>query len=233
VYELLPGTVRWEANCTQHATISKDPTRLELTYTLIRRIAAALHARDRLHVTLLRPQDNDTADEVVADHDQINLLLMAALSNAARVVHDVLGLDGSPTKAGWQYERWVDKVKNGDLDLANLVGGDVRGKHLLTILGSLRNTIHHRILSTIGVHDSGRPQDTLLSLPRPGRGQKGDRIAEAIRKLGGTAEWGLVDEYQSRDDPTPYARPNRFVERLLAKALQHCNFSMHCLRRHR
>ena len=63
-----------------------------------------------IHVGLNKPQNNDTADQVLASTDVVLLLLMGAADATARVAHTTLGLTTSPHDSGWQRQRWMKEV---------------------------------------------------------------------------------------------------------------------------
>ena len=111
--ELLPSAWRWFAACVQYSTGIGDNSLLLLGQSVLQRTQRALQVRDEVHVALNKPQDNDTADEALSSLDIVLLLLMGAVDATARVVHEVLGIDGGAYKAAWQSKTWLAKVATG------------------------------------------------------------------------------------------------------------------------
>jgi hypothetical protein len=210
VHGLVPTLRWWQTAFRQHADAAKDAKLLWLTDTLVHRLGAAIAARDRLHATLFQPQEDQIQDEVLADLDQVNLLLMAAFDNAAGVAHITLGLKSSVREAAWQRDRWVKKVAALQPGLARLVEPGTDGLHLLTVLAAFRNTIHGELASLMIYQYSSQPLDTRVALPR----DEAQDVLDAMDALGGREAWG-VDQQGASEPMDTFIRPGPFVEQLL------------------
>ncbi len=101
--ELLPAAWRWFSACVKHGSGTSDDSMVILGGSLLQRTERALEARDRVHVALNQPQNNDTQDAALSHLDTTLLFLMAAVDVAARVAHRVLGLPpNNEYRAAWQ-----------------------------------------------------------------------------------------------------------------------------------
>ena len=99
------------------------------------------------HVGLSKPQDNDTADQVLTSTDIVLLLLIGAADATARVAHITLGITMKPHESGWHRERWIKEVSKQAPDLRELFKPGTDQSHVLTILRLLRNAIHGEAIS--------------------------------------------------------------------------------------
>lgn len=207
-HRLVPAVWRWRA------AFSHDETLGWLTHTLILRLGQAIKARDSVHAMLLRPQSGDAQFDVLAELDRMNLLLMAAFDNAARVVHTILGLAPKSIRhAAWQSPRWIDSVAVHVPNLASLVRNGTERHQLLTILTTFRNTIHGEMASLLTFEYAGRSRDTLVAVPRA----EALTVVQAMDDLGGRLAWGIEPSLLGNSLET-YIRPGVFVERMLQHA---------------
>lgn len=187
--ELLSAGWRWFTAYLQHSRAVGDDRIVFLAQSLFQRVQRALQARDECHGALNVPQDNDTADAALAALDDVLLGLMGAVDVSARIVHHTLGLDESQIRnAGWQRKDWIKQVRKADVPLASIVAPGTRHCHALTILSSLRNSVHGEALSALAVVSAPARRDgTLVGLPH----DDGARLVQAMDALGGHDEWGI------------------------------------------
>jgi hypothetical protein len=131
--ELLPSAWRWFAAYVQHSTGSGYDSLLFLSQSVLQRIQHALQARDKVHIGLNKPQNDDTANEVLSSLDVV-LFLMGAVDATARVAYAVLGLTGQPFPAGWQRNAWISDVTSTAPTLGALFQTGMGELHTLFIL---------------------------------------------------------------------------------------------------
>src|SRR5262249_44927079 len=150
--------------------------------------------------------------DVQAHMDHINLLIMAAFDNAARLVHHILKLPSSITNAGWQRDRWLQSVAARAPALSGLVQPGSPGYRLITILSEFRNTMHGELARFLFSRDvpQSTALDTSVALPR----QAGQAVLNAMNALGGQAAWGIVTPMASTVSDT-FVRPGPYVQSLL------------------
>lgn len=185
--ELLPEGWRWRAACVQHAFASNDESMMILGDTLFQRVERALETRDRIHVALNQPQDNDTQDTALAELDVALVLLMGAVDVTARVAHRVLQLPlGKEHLSAWQKTEWLDDVRKQAPQLADVVGPESQGNHTLTILRLLRNSVHGAALPSITYQIRSKHVDSLVGLPRAEEA----RVRSSMEATGGSVKWG-------------------------------------------
>jgi hypothetical protein len=108
--ELLPAAWRWFTGCLQHSRGGGEERLVFLAQSVLQRVERALQVRDEVHVSLNRPQNNDTADEALASMDVMLLLLMGAVDATARVAHSALRITTDIHQSGWQRKAWMKDV---------------------------------------------------------------------------------------------------------------------------
>jgi hypothetical protein len=216
--ELVPAGWRWFSACLQHLRGGGDERLVFVAQSVFQRLQRALQARDEVHIDLNRPQDNETADQILASTDVVLLLLMGATDATARVAHTTLGIAMKPHESGWQRERWIKKISKQAPDLGELFKPGTDQSHVLTILRLLRNAIHGEALQALAVGVPRRRQRTLVGLPA------GDAAAvtKAIEALGCAAKWGVESLIPGR----LHFDPGVFVEELFPQVLLMLNSIM-------
>lgn len=185
--ELLPAAWRWVHACNQNSAHTGDDEIAFIANSLVTRVKRALQARDGVHIAMNMQQNNDTADDALSNLDDTLLLLMGAIDAAARVAHMTLNITDGIHNAGWQRKTWIKRVRSECPTLADVVRQGAPCDHALTILTSLRNSVHGESLAPLGVQKHGRRHATMVSLPRSSR----DRVLKAIDSLGGRELWGV------------------------------------------
>lgn len=114
--------------------------------------------------------------------------LSAAIDVTARVMNRVLDTGIGSHLVGWGRRDWRKRVAKLNTDVAELVN-DPDFTDLLTILSSLRNTIHGAALDPLAVSEgmSHNRMETLVGLPS----EQLDSLLEAMDRLGGHDKWGV------------------------------------------
>ncbi|WP_152617730.1 hypothetical protein [Phaeacidiphilus oryzae] len=197
--ELLPAAWRWFGACVQNASNVGDQSFVQLGGSLLRRVQASLQSRDELHIALNLEQNNDTALEVLNCLDVILVSLMGAVDVSARVAHKVLGLQSRSYQAAWQNKNWLKEIRDKDAALASIVGPNSQGKHTVTVLRLLRNSVHGEALSTLAVRNMGGPIETRVRLPHADAAD----ILTAMDALGGRSKWGVKKIVRGSWDADP------------------------------
>ncbi len=191
--DLLPAGWRWFAACVQHR--GNDESLIYLAQSAFQRVQRALQARDMALRALNRPQNNNTAEAALAQLDVVMLSLMAAADVLARVAHRVLCLAGGEYSAGWQRARWTAQLDQAAPELAELVSEGTHGRHVMTLLSKLRNSIHGAALNALAVGSTtGRRDRTLVGLPHGDI----DELVAAVEALGGPQHFGIDEVLPSR-----------------------------------
>lgn len=206
--ELLNAAWGWFNACVKHSTSQGDDMLLLLGQSALMRFTRALQARDQLHIALNRTQNNDIADDALSALDVVTVVLMGCCDATARVAHHVLHIAGSVHDAGWLRDQsWLPKVTTVVPAFATLVGTGTVGHHALTILRTLRNSIHGEALQPLAVRHEHDPLRTMVGVSA--RDSQG--LMDAVAALGGNASWGLEEIIPGRF----YADPGILIERLL------------------
>jgi len=205
--ELLPAAWRWFNGCGQYAKAQGDDALQLLAQSALMRVSRALQVRDRLHVALNQPQNNDIADDALSALDLILMLLMGAFDATARVVHHILGISGSSHNAGWQHSAWLKKVAKASPNLGQLLAVGSAEANAVTILTILRNSVHGEALQPLAARKGAKPQQTLVGVPT----EKAKDLLAAVAELGGMESWGLEELIPGRF----HADPGILLERLL------------------
>lgn len=210
---LLPSGWRWMSTCTHAAARSGEPILTWLPTALLQRAERALQARDHVHASLLVPHDNDTADDALGQLDVMLVCLMGAFDAAARVAHIACGLPTTDLRsAAWQRRRWRKELSPFAPQLTEYLADDTVSQHVLTVLKSLRNSVHGTGLQPLGIVNRFRGREaTLVSFPPDER----ESLLSALEQLGGPAAWGVRDLIPDRS----HADIRVLVERLLPACL--------------
>ena len=171
---------------------------------------------DRVWGVYFDPQQNiNTIDEAPSLLDVVLLLLMGAVDATARVAHAVLRLESKPDRAGWQKQDWLSKVAKAAPPLAALFQEGTETVHFLTILRLLRNSIHGKALTALGVKGGQQSLRTLVGLPK----YQQTKLLESFDALGGTDNWGVEQLFPNQ----VHANPGVLLEQLLPRILEMLN----------
>jgi hypothetical protein len=153
-----------------------------------------------LNAALNRNQDNDVRDDALVLLDTILLWFMSAFDIAARVANRTLGLNVKDRNAGWQNPQWLDKLEEKCPALAAIMGPDTTGRHVLTIVRLLRNSVHGAALQGAAYFNNNGPQRTIVGLPA----EDEPELLLAMDAEGGRDRWGVlleIPEHRVQLDP--------------------------------
>lgn len=200
--ELLSSSWRWFGACVQHSQSTGDRSLTILAGSLLQRFDRALEARDKVHVALNQPQNNDLREDAISALDTILISFMAAFDVAARVAHRVLGLTSQEYLAGWQSQGragWWRQLNAIEPSLADVVANGTTGQHVLTILRLLRNSVHGAALQGVAYIQGRTQRGTLVGLPPQDEGT----LLASMDALGGRNSWGVgaTTQYGTLVDP--------------------------------
>ncbi len=209
----LPSGWRWGSALVAHSEAIQLDSPMFLFQSLHERIVRLLRCRDRVHMALLVPQNNQTAGEATEALDYFMVNLVGAFDAAARAAHLAVGLSPrSRRTAAWQRDDWRSQIRAVSPNLADLFAPGTAHSRVLEICRILRNTVHGEALHTTAVQHGGKPLQTLVALPE----DDAEDLAALFEDLGGQDEWGLHQLLPSR----MHVDPARLIERLLPQSLQ-------------
>jgi hypothetical protein len=209
----LPSGWRWGSALVAHGTTTGRNSPTYLSGSRHERIVRLLRCRDRVHTTLLVPQDNQTAGEATEALDYFMVNLVGAFDAAARAAHLAAGLDpGTRRSAAWQRAAWRSQIHAVSPDLADLVAPGTDHSRVFEICRILRNTVHAEAMHPLAVQDGRRPLRTLVSLPE----DDAEDLAALFDNLGGQNQWGM----ERLIPPRAHVDAARLIERLLPQSLQ-------------
>ncbi|MCL5734408.1 MAG: hypothetical protein M1274_02280 [Actinobacteria bacterium] len=161
---LLPASWPWFSSCLAMEKQGR-PIVARLGQSVLQRVDQALRARDRLLVQSLRPQDNDTRDEIRFYLDVMMLTLSGAVDSLALVIDDVYGLGSRPINATFRNREWRKKLRRAAPGISAALECDgARHQHSLELLACLRNTIHRAAIETMAMLGPARTAGTCLFL---------------------------------------------------------------------
>ncbi len=154
----------------------------------------ALRARDRVHLELKLPQNNDSSDEEVFALDGLLVSLDACFDVIARVLNRYHGL-GKDAGARWRDDGWVQRLLTTASGLEGVVGSGTAFADAVELIGSLRRSLHGVPFQTIGYSDglSRRDIENLLIVPPEAQGT----VLGILERRGGDKSWGVrpgIDE---------------------------------------
>jgi hypothetical protein len=215
---LLRDSSHWRAVAATYSQSTTDSTLELLTIAPPHRLSQILSARDRMLTAMSATQNMDTATEILDQLDMILIWLMAALDALARIANVALGINDDQFTVGWQKNGWLTKVLGANPAVGQLFADDSDGKALLKLLTRFRNNIHGQALSATGVVPvvGEHALQTFMALPAEDR----DDIVASVGQLGGLEHWGLAQPFA---DYELHVEPGRFVERLIAQAVELIN----------
>jgi hypothetical protein len=208
--ELVPHGWTVLRTVAEHAQQGGDRRLLDLMQAVFGRVQQALIARDAMYWALNRPQDNDTADELMRAFDLALLTLGGAVDASARIVQRLLDVRGP--EPSWLNRAWRTKVFNASSDLKAVFGGKSSHLHALAILSALRNTIHAAQLDPLAISISWGNVTTVVKLPD----DQVERLLSAMNNAGGQAAWGTVRHTSGRYLADPGTLLDMLIVRITA-----------------
>jgi hypothetical protein len=209
---LLPEGWRWFSHCVAADGGSSTSDMTLLAQSVLQRVERTLVARDALRWHLTLPQNNDVADEALAQVDHILVDLVGAFDALARVAHRVFRLESSEYASGWQKDAWLTKVQDQAPGLAAVMAARTLGGDLFEVMRLLRNTVHGAGLQAMGLSRmTGRRQRTVVSLPV---GETA-RLMTVLERRNWSEAWGVTEF----EDGRFYVSPEQLVEHMLKTAI--------------
>ncbi len=184
---LTPSMWRYHSACHAAEKGRRDDTG-SLGSSILRRCDRALQARDRIGQAFYCGTGGEVRDEAMYHFDYLTLLLRGALDAQARIAHRAYAVAGSEREAGFQRRRWLEKLSRVAAPLHDVLTMP-HSAHLLTLLGSLRNTIHGAALPGPAVCSTD-PVSTI----EMERHAEATALRNACTALGSLAEWGFATE---------------------------------------
>lgn len=159
-----------------------------LPHALIVRVDQVLRARDRLHVELKLPQDNDSSDEAVFALDALLVSLDACFDVIARVLNRCHAVGRKDSAARWRDNDWVEKLLKSASRLTGVVGSGTAFADAVDLIGAWRLSLHGVPFQTMAYGDSlGRVTENLLVVPP----EQQEKIVEIMARRGGSSYWGV------------------------------------------
>lgn len=205
---LLPEGWRWFSHCVEAEADTANVDLVITAQSVFQRIQRSLIARDTLRWHLTLHQDNDVADDELAEVDRILVYLVGAFDAVARVAHRVLGIAGPEYGAGWQKGSWLTRVSAEAPALAAVMAPSGEAADLFEVIRLMRNSVHGAGLQALGLSRGvGRREGTAVSLPI---GETG-RLLEILEARDWSDVWGLSKLTEGRF----FVRPDAFIEHLV------------------
>lgn len=210
---LLPAGWSWFSACVEAENGDPLQDLVVTAQSVFQRVKRALIARDALRWHLTLQQNNDVADDALAEVDHILVDLVGAFDAASRVAHRVLGITGNEYGAGWQKEAWLRRVAEQAPALADVVAAGSEGSDLFEVMRLMRNTVHGAGLQALGLGRgaNGRRVGTAVSLPVG----ETTRLLEILEGRGWADIWGLTEFYGGRF----YVAPDAFMEHIVRASI--------------
>jgi hypothetical protein len=165
-----------------------------LPYALIIRVGHVLRARDRVHLELKLPQNNDSADEALFALDGLLVSSDACFDVIARVLNRYHAV-GQDAGARWRSKKWVGKLLAQASELQGVVDGGTAFADAVALIGDLRSSLHGVPFHTVAYSEGlrSREVENLLILPP----EVQTKVVEIVRRRGGDSYWGVrpdIDE---------------------------------------
>jgi len=185
--ELLPQSWRWLAAARPGREMPYETDLGRLEAGVVKRLSQALQARDSLMWAL----NTHTAshEDVHLSLDSCLLFLMASLDAAARFTNGALCLPDNHPQVGWQKSNWLKKAGKLAPDLSTILEVGTPHAAALTILQTLRNSVHEDGMNQGVFKLAGQRERLAVGLPRT----DAKKLASAVEVLGGAKKWGWTD----------------------------------------
>lgn len=209
----LPESWRWFTHCLEAGRQSGDDDISHTAQAVLHRVERSLMARDALRWHLTLKQNNDVADDALAEVDHILVDLVGAFDAMARVAHQVLNLpSGDLYMAGWQKREWLRAVQQVAPSLAAVMTARDYPADVFEVIRVMRNTVHGAGLTSMGIGRLGSRRDgTVVALSAADT----QNLMAVVERHGWAAEWGLTEFIEGR----VYLDPGAFVEHVVQAAV--------------
>jgi hypothetical protein len=212
---IVPVGPDWSNALRTYASETGNEEVRKLPDSITWRLNQVLRSRDRLMALLaVVPQEHAPVDDILIEVDQLLLLFMATLDITARIAHIALEIPSNVKDAGWQKHKWLKRVIREDSSLALIFAESSEGRHVLDIIGALRNTIHASAFSANGMIPVVGDQALQPLVPLPATSRT--TLLAIFEEFGGLASWGVIRPFRESDY---HLRPGDFIERLFKELL--------------
>jgi hypothetical protein len=152
---IVPRGQEWWSSCVQLAG-SQNRDLLGYAQAVFQRVGQALRGRDSVHESLRLGSGRGAILNALYHLDVVLTSSVGSLDALARVVHEVFGVPGSHTNAGWQRDSWLGRLEQIVPTVASAVKPGTCLGAALRVLTGARNSIH------------GIPLDEYLHVERTG-----------------------------------------------------------------
>ncbi|BCW35811.1 hypothetical protein StoSoilA2_18670 [Arthrobacter sp. StoSoilA2] len=189
----------------------KEPEAVRLAAAAFRRMSRSIERRDQIWQLICRPQDIDTAEDMLALYEALLTSLMGAIDATARLANTIYQLPVPMYLVAWQRKDWAKELKLRASQLWSAYYEHPEHEFVLTTLRLLRNTIHAEGLESIAVSERHRVVATWIEIPP----SEGKEIAETASQTADPDEWSI----QTTDGGRFYADPGPMMDRLILSIL--------------
>ena len=192
----LPAMWRYFSGCV-YARKNFGEEILYIGQSVLERCTRALQARDAIGIQFYRTQNNNTQDEIMYHFDYLTLLISGAFDAQANIANYVYSLLENNFNVGFRKKKFLKGLCESKADnLYELVTSD-RCEHLMTMLHTLRNTIHSAGLKTYTFAKAAETTKSYVEIPEDIR----DFLWQSSLTMGTAEEWGLIRDEYSIVDP--------------------------------
>ncbi len=213
---VLPESWRWFSHTLNSGGQGSIDDLGHTAQAAMQRVDRVLKTRDALRWHLTLRQNNDVADDALAQVDHILVDLVGAFDATARVAHRILGLPGEPQTVGWQKNRWLNQVRPLAPVLAAVVAPHSMAADVFEVIRIMRNTVHGAGLQAIGLGDAGgRRKGTAVGLSAADT----DLLKAVTQRRSWAPEWGLTEFTPDR----VYLEPGAFIEHVVPTSIATIN----------
>jgi hypothetical protein len=209
-HEVLSQSWRLYTACFQHSEGTFNTELSMLEGAVHYRLCRVLQARDGVHVAV---DDINSDENLIGELDKVLINLEGAMDAFAKITHHTLGITMERGYPAWQNDRWLSKFPNSSSDLYDLIKIGSKGKKLLKLLISLRNTIHGQSLHSLRIIDDAVDRNIGIRVSIPS--DKQDEIINAANDLGGYESWGI-----SKKSNMYFIEPDILVDKLIPSVIK-------------
>ena len=204
--ELTPRMWRYVGACHELEKQRNDDS-AALSWSALTRCKHALQARDLIGEAFYGPHSDQARDDTEYHFDYLTLLLVGALDAQARIAHRVYGMYGSERLVNFRRPDFLNELRRRGAQQLHSLLTETPVVSFLTLLVSVRNTIHGASLGSHGYHTTGKGPGWI----EIAEGELSTQIWESAKSAGGAASWGLTKFRHRLGTDGPLAEPVRLV----------------------